>query len=257
MSPRVERPAAPYAQIADHYRKLIADGTLRPGTRLPTVTKIAEDWDVSPGTAHKAIRQLAGEKLVEPTQQGTWVLETRATPAPRDRILQVRRGHAVEGKRVEVTEADVRTAPAYVAEVMGLQDGDQVIRREAITYQHDDKPMMLSVVWLPGRFAEAAHNLVETTPLEEDRVIRDATSLAVTHGRDWVTGRAADEREARSLQLDVGAPITAGTWLWSHQEEVIEYGEYVMPANHVVTYEYALNPDDLAADPAGQLYSDQ
>jgi len=80
MSPRVERPRHPYVQIAGHYRKLIADGSLQPGARLPAVNTIAEEWDVSPGTAHKAIRQLAGEKLVEPTQQGTWVLD-HAEPA--------------------------------------------------------------------------------------------------------------------------------------------------------------------------------
>lgn len=69
----LSRPAAPYLQIADHYRTVIAADDLRPGDRLPTVTQMATMWQVSPGTAHKAIRQLRREGLVHTTRQGTTV----------------------------------------------------------------------------------------------------------------------------------------------------------------------------------------
>ncbi|GAA1455473.1 winged helix-turn-helix domain-containing protein [Nocardiopsis tropica] len=70
---KLSRPAAPYAQIAAHYRELIEAGGLQPGDRLPTITEMATAWRVSPGTAHKAIRRLRGEGLVHTTRQGTTV----------------------------------------------------------------------------------------------------------------------------------------------------------------------------------------
>lgn len=69
----LSRPAAPYVQIADHYRELIATGNLQPGDRLPTVIQMAAAWKVSPGTAHKAVRRLRSEGLVRTTRQGTTV----------------------------------------------------------------------------------------------------------------------------------------------------------------------------------------
>jgi len=67
------RPAALYAQITDHYRDLITTGDLQPGDRLPTVTEMASTWTVSPGTAHRAVRALRAEGLVNITRQGTTV----------------------------------------------------------------------------------------------------------------------------------------------------------------------------------------
>lgn len=69
----LSRPAAPYLQIADHYRTVIDAEGLQPGDRLPTVIQMATMWKVSPGTAHKAIRQLRREGLVHTTRQGTTV----------------------------------------------------------------------------------------------------------------------------------------------------------------------------------------
>lgn len=240
MSPQIQRPGHPYVQIADHYRQLITAGDLQPGTRLPTVTTIANEWGVSPGTAHKAIRLLAGERLVDPTQQGTWVLGTRATPTPRDRVGRVHRGDEEPGD-VSVTAAERVTAPDYVADLLGLDTGAQVIRRESITRSATGSPTMLTVVWVPAAFADRAPELVEDQALDEAAVIHDRVGRTITHGRDWVTGRDADKREARALDLDVGSPITAGTWLWSDERGVVEYGEYVMPANHVVSYEYSVD----------------
>lgn len=74
----LSRPAAPYAQIATHYRDLISLGDLQPGDRLPTVIQMATAWKVSPGTAHKAIRQLRSEGLVHTTRQGTTVQQEEA-----------------------------------------------------------------------------------------------------------------------------------------------------------------------------------
>lgn len=71
--PRLDRPAPPYRQMADHYRDLIETGVLTEGDRLPTIIQMAAEWRVSPGTAHKAARVLRDSGLVRTTRQGTTV----------------------------------------------------------------------------------------------------------------------------------------------------------------------------------------
>jgi DNA-binding transcriptional MocR family regulator len=38
---------APYAKIAAHYAELITSGQLEPGTLLPSIKNLAEEWKVS------------------------------------------------------------------------------------------------------------------------------------------------------------------------------------------------------------------
>lgn len=55
---------APYAQIAAHYAELITSGELVPGSLLPSIKNLAQEWKVSTATAEKALRKLRTEGLV-------------------------------------------------------------------------------------------------------------------------------------------------------------------------------------------------
>lgn len=55
---------APYAKIAAHYAELITSGQLEPGTLLPSIKNLSEEWKVSTATAEKALRKLRNEGLV-------------------------------------------------------------------------------------------------------------------------------------------------------------------------------------------------
>lgn len=55
-------------QIADQLRAAIADGTWRPGDRLPSEHRLAEAYGVSRGTIREASRILAATHLVESTR---------------------------------------------------------------------------------------------------------------------------------------------------------------------------------------------
>jgi DNA-binding GntR family transcriptional regulator len=231
----------PFRQIADKYRQLIRDGSLAAGERLPTVATIASEWDVSPGTAHKAIRQLQGEKLVLTTQQGTTVAQTRALPTPRDRMLRERITPEASGDRYVVTEVGKVVSPEYVADLLGLPAGSFVVRREQITYR-DTTPIMLAVYWLDAEFIEKVPALLSRESATESNLdmIRRTTGREVSAAQEWVTGRGADEREANALGLAIGTPIVAATALRSDANGAIEYEEFVAPPNHVLMYDYEM-----------------
>jgi GntR family transcriptional regulator len=237
--PEVERHEPAYAQIADHYRNAILTGELSPGDRLPSITDIAEQWHVARATAANAISRLQVEKAVYTTPQGTFVSsDDHITRTPGDRIRTRIRARTVPGETVRLNEASIVLAPNYVAELLGIAPGSMVVRREEITTLRG-RPRMLSVDWIATTHVMAEAELLGPIgPEGPAHIIATVTGRRVTHAQDHLEGREADTREAEALKLHAGTPILAGTHVWSDQEGVILYGEWVMPPKQVITYTY-------------------
>jgi GntR family transcriptional regulator len=143
-----------------------------------------------------------------------------------------------------VTAAEIVIPPDYVNDLLNLAPGSQVIRREEITSLRG-KPVMLSVDWIPADSTLTALGVLDTEPLEGGlaHLLETTAHRHITHGRDHLRGRSADAREAGALEVAVGSPILAGVHVWSDPEDVILYGEWVMPPDHDVTYTYDVSPD--------------
>ncbi|MFC3996951.1 GntR family transcriptional regulator [Nocardiopsis sediminis] len=237
-----ERPL--YAQIADHYRDRITRGELSPGDRLPSITAIVEKWEVSQRTAQRAIETLRAEKLVTVSRpHGTHVAPMRAAQGGRDVIAEPT--GSADSDAVEVLSADIVDAPAYVADLLGIEPdesgGRKASRREAVTYR-GDTPVRLSVSWAAPWAFQTTPELLEPRLVNGLRAIARSTGRVATRGTDAVEGRAADEREAGHLNLRVGAPILAGASVWSDGKGAVEYREWVCPPGHIVTHEYDVEP---------------
>ncbi len=81
-----------YAQIRGYFRERILDGSLPPGSQLPTEFEIAREHHVSRGTVRHAIESLVHEGLVERTQgRGTFVRKT-VLPMPQPQAAERRLG---------------------------------------------------------------------------------------------------------------------------------------------------------------------
>lgn len=241
--PRAERPAPPYAQVANYYRAEIIEGKRHPGERLPAIAAIAQDWDVSPSTAAKAIGLLQVEGLIYTSPQGSFVSDPRGSSrTPRDRVTAspVHR-IGTNGETFTVNEAGIVSAPAYVAEILGIEPGAEIIRREEIVW-HGSHARALTVDWIPAGNVMEIAGLLDAAPIPGGAVtmIETITGRRATYGRDYVRGRASDAREAEALRLPVGTPILAGTHVWSDDEGVILYGEWCMPPDQVISYDYAV-----------------
>lgn len=57
------QPQPPYQRIAADLREQIADGRLPPGTLVPSITRLSQEYGVSRNTAVKALQVLAREGL--------------------------------------------------------------------------------------------------------------------------------------------------------------------------------------------------
>jgi GntR family transcriptional regulator len=237
--PEIERRVPAYIQIANYYRDAILAGEFSPGDRLPSITDLADQWHVARATAANAISRLQVERAVYTSPQGTFISsDDHITRTPGDRIRGPRPVRIAPGETITLNEAGIVLAPNYVAELLGVEPGSQVIRREEITSLRG-RPRMLSVDWIPTNHVMAEAELLgEIGPEGPARVIETLTGRKVAHAQDHLESREADTREAGALGIPVGSPILAGAHVWSDADGVILYGEWCMPPKQVVSYSY-------------------
>ena len=69
----------PWRQIADSLRTQIEDGTIPPGSRIPSTVELEQEWEVARETIRKAINHLKEEGIVEGVQ-GMGIFVTESEP---------------------------------------------------------------------------------------------------------------------------------------------------------------------------------
>ncbi|WP_330348184.1 GntR family transcriptional regulator [Streptomyces sp. NBC_00582] len=239
-------PAQPtYMRVAERIRRRILDGDLAEGAKLPPVRELAKAEGVAVATLGRSLDQLQVEGYITTSRRGTFVSNAPAvTASGHDRVVRVQRTGSVlsEGETMIVTSAELIVPPLYVAEIFGLDEGDQVVRRQWHTGRGSQR-LMLAVTWYPAQFAAVVPELLSTSRTSSPGLlakVQEETGRKVVAGRDDMHARDADSREAGFLGLRVGSPILAGAHrLWDDQG-VIEYGEWCLPYRLVIGYEYSI-----------------
>ncbi|KRV47428.1 hypothetical protein AQ490_08235 [Wenjunlia vitaminophila] len=117
MTPIADETRTVYEKIAVDLRRQIAAGTLRPGDRLDSVRKIAEQFDASPGTAKQALHLLRSWGLVYADSTRGYFVSSE--PVPQD--------ETGPGPELEAVMREIR---AVRDEVRGL--GERLQRLEEL-----------------------------------------------------------------------------------------------------------------------------
>jgi DNA-binding GntR family transcriptional regulator len=150
-----EQPA--YLRVAGDLRKKIVDGRLPPHARLPSQARIREEYGVSDTVALEARKVLMAEGLVEGRSgSGTYVRErpvprrvARSGFRPERGATPFRQEQADAGVRgTWVSSSEQAEAPDAVAERLGIEPGDRVMRTRYL-FREAGEPMMLSTSWEP------------------------------------------------------------------------------------------------------------
>lgn len=245
MSPRVQRAAPPYVQIAEHLRRAIKDGTLPHGAKLPSIKDIANEWGVATATATKAVAQLRTEGYTESTSQGTFVSLTHKLTTGPDRIQMLRStGNGYRpGERAEILSAELVPATGDVADALGLNERAAVIKRQRL-YIDDRGVVALSTSWLPGEFAEVAPELLTTEPLPTMTfgLVEDRTGRRAVRRRDVVAIHPVPEDAATVLHVDTGTPaLTMTNHYWDQNGDATEYAVDFLASDRELSAEYSLD----------------
>jgi GntR family transcriptional regulator len=153
----VPEPAA-YLRVAADLRARIASGDLSPGAKLPTETRLTEQYGVSRTVVKWAINSLKGAGLVEGRRgSGVYVRQfARIRRVSPGRVARDRwgAGQAIQdhdtGERTRAVAVEVAElpAPADVAEALGVDPGAPVLTRSR-RFTVDDRPVQLAVSYLP------------------------------------------------------------------------------------------------------------
>ncbi|MER5434334.1 winged helix-turn-helix domain-containing protein [Streptomyces sp. NPDC002588] len=111
---RAERPQRSHREVADELRTRIRTGVLRPGQRMPTQAKLADEFGVERGAVRQALRILQSEHLLTNVSKGSpatvapqpggagLLLGAAATPQPSMVGLPPRMTEAFAAEHVKV-----------------------------------------------------------------------------------------------------------------------------------------------------------
>lgn len=101
-------PVPPFEQVRTQLAAQIADGVLVPGTRLPTVRRLADDLGLAVNTVARAYRELETAGLVETRGRGGTVVTTGGDQA-RERLLAAARKYAALARELGLSADEAIT----------------------------------------------------------------------------------------------------------------------------------------------------
>jgi DNA-binding GntR family transcriptional regulator len=247
------QPKPAYQQIADDIRQRILDGVYQAGDKLPTEADLMAEYGVSRIVVRNAVQALVSEGLVT-TQRGKGMFVREQRPL-RKRISgdlygkrpvasPMKRQTEAEGRRSEWEyQTRTTTATKAVAERLGIEPGDEVVRT---TYRFfgDDEPIMLSTSYEPRA-------LTAGTPIEQPEggaitgvVPRmDSIGQHITTVTEDVNARAPRPYETEQLQMAPGVPVVAITRTYFVDERPVETCDIVVAADrYTLSYTIPIPP---------------
>jgi GntR family transcriptional regulator len=198
---------AVYRQLRDVLAARIATGQWKPGTALPSEADLAREFQVSPGTARKALQLLEAERLLTRRQgHGTFVTD----PASAERALRYCKIHTSGGAPIvgAVRVLDVSEAPASEVQRsrLHLRPDDRVCRVQLVRLQNGG-PFMVEEISMPSSlFPGLAERKDFSSPLAG---LAQEFGILVGRAEERLSVGAASPVAAHLLGLDVGAPVLA------------------------------------------------
>jgi DNA-binding GntR family transcriptional regulator len=247
MSSNIDR-TPPYMQVVKHLRQQIVDGVLKDGDRVPSTREISDQWHISMATAHKVLATLRADGVVESVVGVGTLVRTSSNlhRSARDRFTSmVTTGRIYPpGEYAAIVSAEMAPVPDFVADALGLEEGQQAIRRHRIT-NNETGPVSASVSWFHPDLADEVPALLSTDriPGGTPGAIREATGRSIRSVEERTTVAFATEEQAADLGIEPNSPVFLGRNVFRDTEgEAIEAGESVSVPGRWTFHTYEL-PD--------------
>ena len=204
-----------YAEIASHYRKLIADGTLAPGDEMPSMRDVCDKFNVAITTANRAFRMLKEEGLttVRPGRTTLVADQPRVATSASARLKRIARtGNAYgHGEQSVDHTAELRAiADPILASHLDVEIHDEVVVRTR-TFLRGGKRTVFAVSCINVRALGSVPELLSTEPFGRfwQEVYKARTGKTVTKSPERRSARLAYDYELQALHIDVepGTPV--------------------------------------------------
>jgi GntR family transcriptional regulator len=233
-----------YKQVADLLRAAIVSGELAAGAQLPSEQELIDEYGVGRSTARQAVTLLRNEGLIEVVHgRGSFVRgrePVRRLGQERLAREQWEREHPHEPTlKIELLEFGKTSAPADVAERLGIADGSDVLVRRR-RYMASFMPLELAASYIPWSIARGT--LLTDADASRGSVYArlEEAGHRLARFSEEVEARIPTEAEARALKLRPGAPVMDVLRVaYTQDDRPVEVSRQVMSAErHRLVYEY-------------------
>jgi GntR family transcriptional regulator len=196
-----------YEQVAAQLRRLIREGQLGLGEKVPPERVLVDEFQVSRVTVRRAVDALVDEHLlIRRPGSGTFVV-AKSIPFPLVGLHSTRdieRAHGLDPE-VRILDYEVREASALERSKLELAVGKAVlsfVRQDSIK----GKPICVAHCVLPARFADAlSESAVAVHSTYE--LIETEMNIRISRARQTIRADAASLNLASLLAIEAGAPL--------------------------------------------------
>lgn len=222
-------PEPAYAQLANHLRHLIADGTYPPGSQIPTEAILRRQLNLSPMTVRRAVGILTDEGLLKPIQgKGTFVqpLDWQSSGfslKPLADLVSEAENTKVQVLKIQITKADeqlaaklsvaVNTKLIHVLRLL-VRRGTPILLQSGYVLYDPRQPLLeaeLDVISLAGILSGSSNSLIKKGELVN-------------------FPKTLDSEEAKLLKRQEGSAAFAVEYLfWDFGDKYVGCGFFLIP----------------------------
>ncbi len=218
-----------YAQLAEHLRHRIADGTYPPGSQIPPEVTLGRQFSLSPMTVRRAIGILTDEGLLKPLQgRGTFVraIDWQSSGFSLKPLAEL----VSQGGNTKVKVLNINTvkADSRLAEKLSLAVGTRLIHVLRLLVR-DGAPVLLQsghLLYDPRQpLVEAELDIISLSGL-----LSGSPNTVIKKGELETSPKTLNKNEAELLRQPEGSAAFAMEYLfWNFQDERIGCGFFLVP----------------------------
>ncbi len=199
-----------YVQLEQMIKTKILTGGFSPGERIPTEIEFCETYGVSKITVRQAILNLVHEGLLIRKQgKGTFTKkEATVREASTFRFSGNINDFIQDGlkmKEVKLLDVERLKAPSKVAELLNLQDGEEVIQVRRIR-NRAGQPVSYIRNYLPAEIGQRVkkNDFLRYSMLQ---ILRDRLGIPISNGIQYIEAIVADYDVASALLVNIFSPV--------------------------------------------------
>ncbi len=197
-----------YVQLIAVIKSMIQGKVWKPGAKIPGELELCNTYGVSRTVVRQALRELELEGLVTARKgKGTFVTEPKINESLAQKLTGFFEDMVERGLRpsTEVLHHRVIACPETIAAHLQIAPGSQVIdihRMRSV----EDAPIQLVTSYIPYAICPKLAT-VDLTDRSLYEFLESECGLFIVRGRRFIEAVAANEMEARLLQVERGAPL--------------------------------------------------
>jgi GntR family transcriptional regulator len=197
-----------YVQLMAVMKEMIREKVWKPGNQIPGELELCKEYGVSRTVVRQALRELEFSGIVTRRKgKGTFVAEPKINEGLAQKLTGFYQDMVERGLKPVTRVIHQRVAPANekVAGFLQIAPGTPVVDINRLR-SVEEAPIQLVNTFIPYDLCPKLAN-VDLTNRSLYEFLEEECGLFIAHGRRFIEAVAANDQEARLLQVERGAPM--------------------------------------------------